>query len=149
MRCAKAVTLAQVPGLCAFCRFLLLMLSHVCVCLSFLLYHSCLHLMNTKMYASTTVCIWKTYQAWLAGGSQGAGGASTGESDESGHKLVFMWQARQAEAHFTEAVTGAQVFRSNAAHTTTLIHSNIVATLNDQTFCLTVCYMEHFSWLAR
>ena len=121
MRCAKAVTLAQVPGLCAFCRFLLLMLSHVCVCLSFLLYHSCLHLMNTKTYASTTVCNWKTYQAWLAGGSQGAGGASTGESDESGHKLVFMWQARQAEAHFTEAVSGAQVFRSNAAHTTTLI----------------------------
>ncbi|DBA67150.1 TPA: hypothetical protein ACH3X2_001471 [Trebouxia sp. C0005] len=45
------------------------------------------------------------------GGSEGAGGASTSESDESGRKLVFMWQARQAEAHFTEAVSGAQVYR--------------------------------------
>ncbi|KAL0056285.1 hypothetical protein WJX82_009537 [Trebouxia sp. C0006] len=47
----------------------------------------------------------------LEGGSQGAGGASTSESDESGHKLVFMWQARQTEAHFTEAVSGAHVYR--------------------------------------
>ena len=77
------------------------------------------------MYASPTVCDWKTYQAWSAGGSQGAHGASTSESDESGHKLVFMWQARLAEAHFTEAVSGAQVYRSTAPLTTVFFSLNI------------------------
>ena len=75
-------------------------------------------------------------QAWLAGGSEGAGGASTSESDESGHKLVFMWQARQAEAHFTEAVSGAQVYRSNAPLTTLFWYPNIEATWDDQSCCL-------------
>lgn len=94
------------------------------------------------MHASPTVCNCKTYQAWSAGGSEGAGGASTSESDESGRKLVFMWQARQAEAHFTEAVSGAQVYRSNAALNAMFFYLNIKATLDDHFF---LC----ISWLAR
>ena len=91
------------------------MLSHICVFLELLPYDSCLHLLYTNMHACPTVYNRKKVsKLGLAGGSQGAGGASTSESDESGHKLVFMWQARQTEAHFTEAVSGAQVYRSNA-----------------------------------
>ena len=131
-----------------FCRYLLLMLSHICVCLELLLCHSCLHLLYTKMHASPTVCNWKTYQAWLAGGSQGAGGASTSESDESGHKLVFMWQARQTEAHFTEAVSGAQVYRSNAPLTTLFWYSNIRATSDDQSSCLFSVFVHGTIFLA-
>ena len=86
-------------------------------------------------------------QAWLAGGSEGAGGASTSESDESGHKLVFMWQARQAEAHFTEAVSGAQVYRSNAPLTTLFWYPNIEATWDDQSCCLfLVCVFGTVVW---
>lgn len=53
-----------------------------------------------------------------AGSNSGAGSsgqeaeASTPSQDESGHQVVFMWQARQAEAHYREAVSGAHVHRS-------------------------------------
>lgn len=53
------------------------------------------------------------------GGESGADACSSGQ-DESGHQVVFMWQAGQSERQYREAVSGAQVHRSDALHPVSL-----------------------------
>ena len=47
----------------------------------------------------------------MVGGDERAAGASSSGKEAAGDQVVFMWQAGQAEAHYTEAVTGGQVYR--------------------------------------
>ena len=83
-----------------------------CTCQCELSHGFCLPL-NCGLYSTVHAFTRTTYQTGcLAGSKEVEPEASMSGSDESGQQLVFIWQAGQPEAHYTEAVSGAQVYRS-------------------------------------